>query len=251
LGKDFQLTRILNAGPLPGHYGHPHVKLALRSYVEDYLREEIVQEGLVRSLPLFSDFLRVAAIGDTEIVNLSNIARESGVKLTTVREYYQILIDTLLGAFLPAYTDQPKRRTIRSPKFYFRDIGVVNHLTKRGTVEAGTETFGKAFENWIFHELQAYSHYSGKYFDMSYWRLSTGVEVDFILGNAAIALEVKGKERVASHDLKNLLQFRQDFPNVKALLVVSLENQARRTAEGVLILPYREFLQRLWQGEWI
>ena len=126
LKNDFNLIQMLNAGPLPNHYLHKNPKLALRSYVEDYLREEILQEGLVRSLPMFSDFLRVAAIGDTEVVSLSNISRESATKLPTVREHYQILVDTLLGSFVPAYTVKPKRRTIQSPKFYFRDVGVVN-----------------------------------------------------------------------------------------------------------------------------
>jgi len=129
LKNDFDLIHMLNTGPLPNHYTHKNPKLALRSYVEDYLREEILQEGLVRNLPTFSNFLRVAAIGDTEIVNLSNISRESGTKLSTVREHYQILVDTLLGTFVPAYTIKPKRRIIQAPKFYFRDLGVVNYLT--------------------------------------------------------------------------------------------------------------------------
>lgn len=250
LKNDFDLIRMLNAGNLPSHYEHEKPKLALRSYVEDYLRDEILQEGLVRNLPTFADFLRVAAIGDTEIVNLSNVARESGSKLSTVREYYQILVDTLLGSFVPAYTVKPKRRTIQSPKFYFRNVGIVNYLTNRDNVQIGSEVFGKAFENWLFHEILAHSYYSEKYYDISYWRLTTGVEVDFVLGNADIAIEVKGKERVVSHDLKNLLQFKIDFPQVKHLLAVSLEKHRRLTENGVLILPYEEFLQRLWNNEY-
>ena len=96
------------------------------------MREEILEEGLTRNLPVFSDFLRVTAIGDTEILNMSNVARETGVAVSTVRDHYQILVDTLLGAFLPAFTNRPKRRTTQAPKFYFRDVGVVNHLAKRG-----------------------------------------------------------------------------------------------------------------------
>ena len=248
LQDDFELIRMLNSGPLPNHYLQKKSKLALRSYVEDYLREEILQEGLVRNLPVFSDFLRVAAIGDTEIVNLSNIARESNTKLHTVREHYQILVDTLLGTFVPAYAVRPKRRTILAPKFYFRDVGIVNCLTHRENIQTGSEVFGKAFENWMFHEILAHSRYSEKYYDISYWRLTTGVEVDFILGNAEIAIEIKGKEKVASHDLKNLLEFKADYPQVKHLIVVSLEKHKRRTENGVLILPYQEFLKQLWNN---
>ena len=250
LKNDFDLIHMLNTGPLPNHYTHKNPKLALRSYVEDYLREEILQEGLVRNLPTFSNFLRVAAIGDTEIVNLSNISRESGTKLSTVREHYQILVDTLLGTFVPAYTIKPKRRIIQAPKFYFRDLGVVNYLTHRENIQPGSEIFGKAFENWIFHELLAHSKYSEKYYDISYWRLTSGTEVDFILGNAEIAIEVKGKEKIASHDLKNLQQFKIDYPQVKHLIIVSLEKYKRRTENGILILPYLEFLDQLWDNKY-
>jgi predicted AAA+ superfamily ATPase len=200
IGTQFDLRRMLNAGPLPSHYTHDNPDLALRSYVMDYLREEILDEGLMRKLPTFSDFLRVAAIGDTEVVNLSNIARECGVSAPTVRDHYSIMEDTLLGSFLPAYTARAKRRTQHAPKFYFRDIGVVNHLAKRGSVQAGSELFGKAFENWLHHEITACSRYSQAFYDLSYWRLSTGAEVDFVFGEAVIAIEAEMGEAPRSGD---------------------------------------------------
>lgn len=248
IDKNFNLERMLNIGPLPSHYDNPKATRAIQSYVDDYLREEILQEGLIRRLPVFSDFLRVAAIGDTEIVNLSNIARETGVSVSTVRDHYAILQDTLMGAFLPAYTKRAKRRTIHAPKFYFRDVGVVNYLTKRSPIRYGSELFGKAFENWLFHELSVHSRYSENFYDISYWRLISGVEVDFILGKAEIAIEAKGKEKITNNDLKGLLQFKQEHPQVKHLIVVSLEKNARMTDSGILILPYSEFITRLWQG---
>jgi len=251
LGDNFNLEHMLNAGPLPSHYDNPKPARAIQSYVDDYLRTEILQEGLVRNLPVFSDFLRMAAIGDTENVNLSNIARESGVSVTTVRDHYGILADTLMGGFLPAYARRAKRRTINAPKFYFGDVGAVNYLAKRGHIEKGSELFGKAFENWVFHELSIHSRYTEKFYDISYWRLSTGVEVDFVLGRAEIAIEAKGKEHVSEHDLKGLNEFRDEHPQVKNLIVVSLERAARLTKSGILILPYREFIERLWQGVWV
>lgn len=251
VGSSFDLSAMLNAGPLPSHYAHRQPARAIQSYVEDYLKEEILHEGLTRSLPVFSDFLRVAGIGDTEVVNLSNIARESGVSVATVRDYYGILADTLMGAFLPAYMVRPKRRTIQSPKFYFRDLGVVNYLAKRKTVEPGSEVFGKAFENWIFHELSVHSRYSEKFYDLSYWRLTTGVEVDFVLGASQAAVEIKGKDNVTASDLKGLREFRREYSDVKSLVVVSLEPRARLTDDGIHILPYRDFLEDLWQGRWI
>lgn len=250
IGENFNLERILNVGTLPNHYDNPSPSQAIRSYVNDYLREEVLQEGLVRNLPIFSDFLRISAISDTEIINLSNIARECGVAVTTVKDHYGILVDTLLGTFLPAYTLKPKRRVIQAPKFYFHDVGVVNSLAGRGEIRKGSELFGKAFENWIFNELYTHSRYSEKYYDISYWRLSTGIEVDFILGNAHAAVEAKGKSKVTSDDLKGLIQFKVEHPEVKHLIVVSLEQTARKTGHGIIILPCQDFINRLWNGEW-
>lgn len=246
IGKDFDLMRMLNHGPLPEHYINNTPNRRIQSYVEDYLREEILYEGLTRNLPVFSDFLRVASIGDTEVVNLSNIARESGVSISTVRDYYGILVDTLMGAFLPAFTMRMKRRTVQAPKFYFRDLGIVNHLTHRSNIVQGSEVFGKAFENWIFHELSVHSRYSEKFYDISYWKLSTGVEVDFILGQAQVGIEVKGKEKVVEHDLKGLRELKKEFPEVKHRFVVSLEKTMRKTKDGIFILPYQTFINHLW-----
>lgn len=251
VGNDFNLEHMLNSGPLPNHYDHKNWIRPMQSYVDDYLREEILQEGLVRNLPVFSDFLRISAIGDTEVVNLSNIARESGASVGTVRDHYGILTDTLIGAFLPAYTSRAKRRTIHAPKFYFRDVGMVNYLAKRGLIQRGSELFGKAFENWVFHELSAHSRYSEKFYDMSYWRLTTGVEVDFILGKAQVAIEAKGKEKVSANDLNGLLQFKGEHPGVQHLIVVSLEKEARLTQSGIHIMPYSEFIKRLWADHYI
>lgn len=250
LGADFSLLRLLNAGPLPDHYAAADPGPLLRVYIQDYLKEEIMEEGLIRSLPVFSDFLRVAAIGDTEILNMTNVARESGMAASTVRGHYGILEDTLMGAFLPSFTLRPKRRTVQAPKFYFRDVGVVNHLARRGVVVQGSELFGKAFENWLFHELSAHSKYTECHYDMSYWRLSSGIEVDFILGPGVMALEAKGKSRVASHDLRGLRQFRREYPDVAHCIVVCLETHTRRTEDGIDILPYRKFIRSLWEGAW-
>lgn len=250
LAGDFSLERMLNSGPLPEHYAAEDPTPLLRAYVQDYLREEILEEGLTRNLPVFSDFLRVAAIGDTEILNMSNVARETGMAASTVRGHYAILEDTLMGAFLPSFTLRPKRRTIQAPKFYFCDLGVVNHLARRKTVAPGSELYGKAFENWLFHELSAHTRYSGLYYDLSYWRLSSGIEVDFILGNGAVAIEAKGKARITSSDLRGLIQFRQEYPSARHLLLVGLEKNRRKTEDGIDILPYTDFIRLLWQGEW-
>ncbi|MDO8519722.1 MAG: AAA family ATPase, partial [Deltaproteobacteria bacterium] len=110
LGDRFDLVRLLNRGFIPSHYLSDNYSKLIPSYINEYLKEEIAAEGLVRNLPLFSDFLRAAAFSDAEIVNYTNIASDCGVSGKTVREYFQILEDTLIGCFLPAYTRRAKRK---------------------------------------------------------------------------------------------------------------------------------------------
>jgi predicted AAA+ superfamily ATPase len=250
LGESFSLERMLNHGPLPPHYlADDGVAERQAAYVDQYLKEEILDEGLTRNLPAFSDFLQAAAIGDTEVVNFSNIARECGMASSTVKGYFEVLEDTLVGAFLPAFIRRPKRRVQHAPKFYFRDVGVVNSLLRRQTIQAGSELFGKAFENWVFHELSSYARTLSLPFDIAYWRLSSGIEVDFVLGDGETVIEVKGRDRVRSHDTRHLLQFRKDYPDVRELILVCCEKEPRVTEEGVRILPWLIFVERLWAGD--
>ena len=251
IGSPFSLDRMLNHGPLPPHYLSDKPRALQRAYIDTYLKEEILEEGLTRNLPVFSDFLYAAAIGDTEVTNFSNIARECGVASSTVRDYYGILEDTLLGTFVPAFTRRAKRRVTQSPKFYFRDVGTVNHLARRGRMEAGSAAYGKAFENWIFHELSVHSRYSELWYPISYWRLSSGIEVDFVLGDAEVAVEVKSSSRIHSHGTRHLLEFRKEHPGVAQLILVCCETKPRKTDAGIWILPWQDFLQRLWSNDLI
>jgi uncharacterized protein len=243
------LTRLLNHGYLPRIYPAERPQRRLRAYVSDYLKEEIVAESVVRNLPAFSRFLDVAALSDAEIVNHSTVARECGVSSHTVQNYFEILVDTLLGRWLPAYVKRPKRRIIQSPKFYFADVGVVNALARRNQLEPGSALFGKAFENWVHHELVAYNSYQERSASLSYWKLTTGVEVDFVVNDVRAAIEAKATHKVTSDDLKGLRNLREDHPRLASAWVASLEPKARRTEDGIWILPALEFTRRLWAGE--
>ncbi|MBI4226959.1 MAG: ATP-binding protein [Candidatus Omnitrophica bacterium] len=248
LGAEFDLARMLNRGYLPRHYLSPSADRRLRAYVNDYLKEEIVAEALVRNLPAFANFLNAAALSDTKLLNYATIARDCGVAGPTVKEYFQILQDTMLAQFLAAYRKRPKRRVIGAPKVYFSDVGVVNHLAKRGTLQPGSELFGKAFENWVFHEVSAHRAYSGLEYDVHYWRLASGIEVDFILGDMAVAIEAKATARVTSDHLRGLRELINDHPTVRRRVLVSLETRPRRTEDGIEILPAAAFAKQLWAG---
>ncbi len=244
---DFDLIRALNHGLLPRHYLAEDVKGLHEAYVGDYLREEIAAEALTRNIAGFARFLEVAALSNGEMINFHNIARECGVSLPTAKAYFQILEDTLLGRFLPAYRKKMKRRVIRSPKFYYFDVGIVNFLLKRGRMEAGGEIFGKAFEHFIFQELTAHREYTKLQYPLSFWRTSSGIEVDFVLGDAEIALEVKGTREVQPHQLKGLLGFQEEC-RPRRSIVVSLDPRPRRSGD-IEILPWPIFLQELWSGK--
>ncbi len=249
IGSDWDLVRMLNNGYLPSFYGSSRPRQRLNAYVSDYLKEEVVAEGLVRNLPAFSDFLEVAALSDAELVNANNIARECGVSAHTVRAYFGILEDSLLARWLPSYRRRPKRRVIQAPKFYFNDVGLVNLLAKRGQLEPGSQLFGKAFENWVFHELSAYVEYTDSLKDLSYWRLASGIEVDFVVDQMRVAIEAKASTRVLSQHLKGLRHLLQDHPEVQRRVVVSLVPRRRRTEDAIEILSARDFVELLWSGE--
>jgi len=245
---DFSLEKALNDGLLPPHYGSHITRKRLEAYVGDYLQEEIAAEGATRNIPGFSHFLEIAAMGNGEMIQFTNIARECGVSAPTVKSYYQILEDTLLGKFIPAYQKRPKRRVILAPRFYFFDVGVVGILTKRGRVETGSELFGRAFEHFLFMELSAYASYSGLHYSISYWRTASQLEVDFILGGHEVVIEVKGTSSAQPQHLKGLIAFGEEYRSRRRILV-SCDPQPRSVTDRIEILPWRIFLEDLWSGK--
>lgn len=246
LGTDFDLERIVNRGFIPNHYLNDDYMDRLRSYCSDYLKEEIFAEGLVRNLPAFSTFLNVASFSDCEAVEFKSIASDVGVSAPTVKSYFEILEDTLIGQFIQAYRKRPKRRIQTSPKFYFFDVGVVNSLAKRKNLELGSELFGKAFENWIFHELRCFKAYCEPDLDITYWKLSEGREVDFILNDLECAIEVKSSEKISDKHLKGLRELKNEHKNVNRRIVVCNEMTSRKTSDSIEILTVPDFIDQLW-----
>lgn len=244
---DFDLLKALNNGLLPRHYISSDPGKLLSAYIGNYLRDEILAEARIRNIRFFSRFLEVAAFSNGEMVNFSNIAGECGISPPTVREYFQILEDTMTGRFFPSFQKKPKRRVILSPKFYFFDPGIAGYLLKRGKIVPGSESFGKAFEHFVYHEIYAHSHYSGLNYSISYWRTTSQIEVDFILGENEVAVEVKGTNIVTPRNLKGLKSFSEEY-KTKKLIIVS-NDPLPRLADNISILPWKIFLQRLWAGE--
>lgn len=244
---DFDLVKALSHGLLPRHYISNRPEKLISAYIGNYLQDEIIAEAKIRNITAFSRFLAAAAFSNGEIVNYSNIASDCGISATTVKEYFQILEDTLIGRFLPSYQKRPKRRVIRSPKFYYFDVGIANFLLKRKSIEPGNEVFGKAFEHYIYHEIYSHSNYSDLNYPISYWRTASNIEVDFILGDHEVAIEVKSTNQTNYRHLKGLKSFAEEY-DVKKLILVSNDPHPRKI-DNVLVLPWKEFLDRLWGGE--
>lgn len=246
---DMDLLRALNQGLIPSHYlADPQsARRFLTAYTQDYLKQEILDEGLVRNMPAFSRFFDAIGFSHGEMVNYANIARDCGIDAKTVKEYYQILVDTLLGAMVEPFARKQGRQVItKTPKFYLFDVGVANAVCGRTIAQDRGAEFGKAFEHFIFMELNAYRSYSEKQFRINYWRTKTGAEVDFVLGEGELAIEVKSGGHVDAGELSSLRAFIEEYAPKRAI-VVGTEPRARKVG-AVEILPWREFLKQLWQG---
>lgn len=241
------LEKIMISGLLPPHYLSPNPIEDLRAYVADYLKEEIAAEALVRNIPAFSEFLRIAAITSSELLNYANIGRETGVSSKVVRTYFDILEDTYLGFRIPPWTRSNTRRMIETEKFYLFDVGVANFLAKRQP-SIGSYEFGKAFEHYILMELKAYQAYRDPELEISFWRTSSGQEVDFILGDKDVAIEIKGSKRVHERDVYPMKILKEDAPARKHI-IVSLEREPRIIDGWLHILPWKMFVEKLWGND--
>jgi predicted AAA+ superfamily ATPase len=245
LAGHFDLLRAVERGLLPSVYFSDDPRADLQAYAGSYLQQEIVAEGATRNVPAFSRFLKVAALCNGSIVNFTKVANDAQVARTTVYEYFEILKDTLVLYELPAWRKSKKRKPLASSKYYLFDVGVVSALQGR-EFRPGTPEFGEAFETYLMHELVSYSDYvSGE--SLSYWRSTSGFEVDFIIGDHT-AVEVKAKENLSPHDVKPLLMLAEE-KKLKRYLCVSLEPRMRKIA-ALTILPWRDFLEALWSGEY-
>lgn len=245
--ENFDLDEVLLTGLIPAHHLSPDSSRDRRAYVNDYLKEEIQMEALTRNLPAFSRFLHSAALTNGMLLNYSNAAREAGVSVKTIRQYYQILEDTLIGRQLLPWRRSKKRRLIETAKFFFFDTGIVSILLGQLRLIPGTSEYGRAFEHFLLQECWAYSHYSGLEFPLSFWRSASGAEVDLIIGDAEVILEIKSATR-APERTKGLHLFRQEHCCHKCF-IVSRDPLPRKLDNGITILPWQHFCKMLWAGE--
>lgn len=244
LGEEFDIRKSLKYGHLPSLYDRPDLEpdRYLYTYVSTYLKEEVMFEGLTRNLGAFSRFLETASFSQGSTLNMSEIARESGIKTTTVISYFDLLEDMLIAYRIPVFTKRAKRRLLAHPKFYFFDAGIYQHLRPKSILDSASEIAGAALETIVLQDLIAVNDYCDLKYRIYYWRTVSGLEVDFIMlgTKRLLAIEVKHSTRVSLHDTKSLKAFKEDYPEAD-LFLLYLGSQ-KQSLQDVSVLPVTEFL---------
>lgn len=242
----FDLQRYLLYGGMPVIYLSKHPEEEIHAYIHTYLEQEIQMEAWVRHVDAFSRFLQLSALTSGQILNFSNLASDSGIPSSTIREYYQILEDTFIGFLVPAWAKTVKRKAKSTAKFYFFDIGMRHKLAGIDTIPKQSNLYGQAFEHFIALELRAYLSYQRLHLPLQYWQSKHNIEVDFIVGDN-IAIEVKTTDKVQQKHLKGLQVLAEE--NIcKQYYLISFDTIPRKVG-SIEILPWQHFLDKLWAGQ--
>lgn len=241
--ENYNLPFIFEHGLLPPMFLSENLDEDLAAYIDTYLTEEIAAEGAARNIPAFSRFLLTAALTNSQIINYTNIASDSQVPVQTVRQWYEVLEDTLLGYQIPPFTKTRKRKSVATSKFYFFDIAIARSLKDFPAPAAGTAEFGECFEQLVCMELKAWIDYTRPRSKLTFWRASTGMEVDFCV-DEEMAIEVKSTMNVTEKHLKGLKALREE--NIFRRYIVVCQEEHPRLVDGIEILPWKYFFAQLW-----
>jgi predicted AAA+ superfamily ATPase len=243
---DFDLTKFLRWGGLPRVYLSEEPQVELESYIKTYLEEEIRFEANIRNLAPFHRFLKVAALSNGQLINYAAISSDAAVPASTVKQYFEILSDTLIASTLEPWLESKKRKAIQTSKFYFFDPGVTHFLAGTEKLDRNSNLWGECFEQFIFMELKCYSSYKQKNLEINFWRSTDKYEVDFVI-NGKIAIEVKSTKRINDSHLKGLKAIQQEA-QINDFYVIS-EDPIERVKDKIHIMPWKTFLQQLWASK--
>lgn len=245
--SDFNLEKYLRFGGLPAVLNSDEPREDLSAYLVSYLNEEIKMEASVRKIDFFHRFLETAALFSSDLVTYSNIASDVGVSEPTVKSYYQILEDTLIGFQLFPWKKGKSRKSISSSKFYFFDTGVLHTILRSPDIlDRNSDMFGKTFEQFIAQEIRAYLSYRRMDISFHFWRSLEKVEVDFIVADQ-IAIEVKSSRKVKKDHLDGLKKIAAEGSFRLRILVTN--DPIERNVDGIQCLHWKSFLARLWGDE--
>jgi predicted AAA+ superfamily ATPase len=246
--EEFDLFRYLRHGGLPMVYDSVEPMEDLLAYIDSFLREEIMMEAHVRNLPQFSRFLKTAASCNGELVNFSQVGSDAEIAPSTVREYFYLLQDTLMGFLIEPWRDSQKRKAVQTSKFYFFDVGIARALSGLNPIELKTDALGRAFEHWIAIELKAYLEIQRINKPLCFWRTVQQDEVDFVVPDD-LALEVKASEKVREKMLRGLKKIKNE-KKLKFHILVSLD-PVQQEIDGIRCMDWKLFLELLWSHQLI
>ena len=241
---NYNLSYIFEHGLLPSMFLSSNIEEDLSAYVDTYLTEEIAAEGFSRNIPNFARFLTVASVSNSQLINYTNIASDSQVPVQTVKQWFQVLEDTLLGYQVESFTNTKKRKAITTSKFYFFDIGIARALRNIPVPKENTTEFGEYFEHLICMELKSWIDYKHPRSKLTYWRSTSNMEVDFCV-DEEIAIEVKSSSNVNEKHLKGLKALREE--GIFKRYVVVCQEEHPRIIDGIEILPWKYFFDELWK----
>ena len=253
LGEHFNLDKVICGGSLPPYYNMDSEERSegLHAYVNTYLKEEIINEALTRNVPAFSKFLMLAGESSGDIINYSNIARETGVSSGTIKEYFQILEDTLVGFSLVPFLRSVRKQIIQHPKFYLFDLGVINQLCGRNVngIPRGGAVWGKLFEHFFVLELKRFIDYHRRNWELYYWRTRQGYEVDVVLKteDKLFALEIKGGRNIDKRDMKGLKLFEQEHEGAIPICIAITDKPF--LLDKVPVIPWELFFTGEYVGD--
>ncbi len=239
------LTRVLAWGSLPPIHLSDDPWDDLRSYCGTYLQQEIADEGISRRIDAFARFLRVAAVMNGELLNFEAFASDAAVPARTIREYYAVLADTLLGELVEPWGRGTKRKAMSSGRFWFFDLGVRNALAGDRGFQEGSERWGKNLEHLVYTELRAFLDYQLDDRSLCFWRTRDGKEVDFVVGDD-VAIEVKASASISDRHLAGLAEIAEEGSFRRRILVCSAPRAS--LVRGIDVLPLQSFLEQLWAG---
>lgn len=237
------LPDILLYGSLPG-LGLESVRSrikTLESYVDIYLEEEIRQEKMIRDIGLFANFLQLVAQQSGQMISFTNLSQEAGVSINTIKSYYQILVDSYIGYFVPGYSGNSRKRLLSTPRFFFFDPGIRNACARTVFHENLLNTEGgKLFEHWVGLELYHQLHLLGKGYELSYYRTVSGVEIDFIVRTpeTIVPIECKWTQNPSIGDAKNIEMFLKENTSIKKGYLVCRCSEPRQITENVTAIPW-------------
>ena len=245
LGESFNLQHSLQFGHLPAVFSHKFPEKYLASYITTYLREEVLQEGLTRNIALFSRFLEVASFSQGEVINYTEIARETATNRHTIANFFDILEDLLIAHRLPVFTKKAKRNLSAHPKFYFFDVGVYRKIRPQGPLDSNAELDEPALETLFLQEVRALNDYNELNYQFYYWRTRNQLEVDFIAygKRGLLAFEIKRKAHLTAKDFKGLAAFAEDYPMAKLYMLYG--GTKTYFERNIKILPFHEALLNL------